>query len=89
MLNLESNIGVIPAFAVSMSEFRKNPAAVLRKANNRPVAVLKHNRAAFYIIEPHLFEAMLEETSTEELYQTVVRRLAQKAHAIEIAIGDL
>jgi len=32
---------------VSMFEFKKNPAAVLRGANNRPVAVLNHNRAAF------------------------------------------
>ena len=31
---------------ISMSEFKKNPAAVLREAGNRPVAVLNHNRPA-------------------------------------------
>jgi PHD/YefM family antitoxin component YafN of YafNO toxin-antitoxin module len=35
---------------ISMSEFKKNPAAVLREAGNRPVAVLNHNRAAFYMV---------------------------------------
>jgi hypothetical protein len=48
---------------ISMSEFKKNPASVLRQARNRPVAVLNHNRAAFYLVEPRLFEAMLAEMS--------------------------
>ena len=42
---------------ISMSEFKKNPAAVLRDAKRKPVAVLNHNKAAFYMIEPALFEA--------------------------------
>jgi hypothetical protein len=46
---------------VSMSEFKKNPAAVLRRAASRPVTVLNHNKAAFYVVEPRLFEAMLAE----------------------------
>lgn len=33
---------------ISMSEFKKNPAQVLRTAGNKPVAVLNHNRPAFY-----------------------------------------
>ena len=48
-------------FTISMSEFKKNPAAVLRRAASRPVAVLNHNKAAFYVVEPRLFEAMLAE----------------------------
>ena len=43
-----------------MSE-KKNPAAVLRQAKNRPVAVLNHNKAAFYMLEPALIEAIIEE----------------------------
>ena len=40
---------VLADVTVSMSEFKRNPAAVLREANHRPVAVLNHNRAAFYM----------------------------------------
>jgi len=47
--------------AVSMSQFKKNPAAVLRQAQGRPVAVLNHNRVGFYLLEPPLLEALLEE----------------------------
>jgi PHD/YefM family antitoxin component YafN of YafNO toxin-antitoxin module len=47
--------------AVSMSGFKKNPAAVLRQAQGRPVAVLNHNRVGFYLLEPRLFEVLLAE----------------------------
>ena len=46
--------------AISMSEFKKNPAAVLRQAAGRPVAVLNHNRVAFYLLEPELLELLLD-----------------------------
>jgi antitoxin StbD len=46
--------------AISMSEFKKNPAAVLREAAGRPVAVLNHNRVAFYLLEPAAYEALLQ-----------------------------
>ena len=57
---------IFAAFTVSMSEFKKNPASVLRQAGSRPVAVLNHNKAAFYMVEPRLFEAMLDELAVRE-----------------------
>lgn len=76
--------------SVSLSEFKKNPAAVLRKANNRPVAVLDHDRAvSFYAVEPRLFEAMLEGLAEQDLHRMVASRLAGKARAIEVDIDQL
>jgi antitoxin StbD len=80
---------ILADLAVSMSEFKKNPAAVLREANNRPVAVLNHNKAAFYMIEPELFEAMMEEIADQDLYQKVLSRMADKVNAIEVDLDDL
>ena len=80
---------ILSDIVVSMSEFKKNPAAVLRGANNRPVAVLNHNRAAFYMVEPKLFEAMLDELADQELHRTVINRLADKSRAVEVDIDDL
>jgi len=74
---------------VSMSEFKKNPAAVLREAKSRPVAVLNHNKAAFYMVEPALFEAMLEELSDQALYRTVLARMSERAQAIEVDIDAI
>jgi antitoxin StbD len=80
---------ILADLAVSMSEFKKNPAAVLREANNRPVAVLNHNKTAFYMIEPELFEAMMEEIADQDLYQKVLARMADKVNAIEVNLDDL
>ena len=74
---------------VSMSEFKKNPAAILRQAGKRPVAVLSHNRAAFYLVEPALFEAMLEEIGDRELRGKVLARLDERARAIEVDIDEI
>jgi antitoxin StbD len=74
---------------VSMSEFKKNPAAVLRNAKSKPVAVLSHNKAAFYMVEPALFEAMLEELADQDLQRTVVSRMGERARAIEVDIDAI
>ena len=74
---------------ISMSEFKKNPAAVLRDAKSRPVAVLNHNKAAFYVVEPALFEAMLDELADQDLHRTVLARLGERANAIEVDIDAI
>ena len=74
---------------ISMSEFKKNPAAVLREAHNRPVAVLNHNKAAFYMVEPALFEAMLEALADQELHRKVLARMNERAQAIEVDIDEI
>jgi antitoxin StbD len=74
---------------VSMSEFKKNPAAVLRDAKSRPVAVLNHNKAAFYVVGPALFEAMLAELADQDLHRTVLARMGERANAIEVDIDAI
>jgi len=74
---------------ISMSEFKKNPAAVLREAHSRPVAVLNHNKAAFYMVEPALFEAMLEELADQELHRKVLTRMSERAQAIEVDVDEI
>lgn len=74
---------------ISMSEFKKNPAAVLREAGNRPVAVLNHNRPAFYMVGPTLMEAMLEALGDRELHNLVRARMSDGATPVEVDIDDL
>jgi antitoxin StbD len=74
---------------VSMSEFKKNPAAVLRQAGNRLVAVLNHNKPAFYMLEPMLMAAILEELADHDLYRKVRARMTDNLPAVEVDIDDL
>ncbi len=74
---------------ISMSEFKKNPAAVLREAGNRPVVVLNHNKPAFYMIGPSLMDAMLEALGDRELHDLVRERMHDGATPIEVDIDEL
>ena len=76
-------------YSVSMSEFKKSPAQVLRTAGEKPVAVLNHNRPAFYMVTPKLFEALVEELSERDLVKLARQRLANKDTAIEVDINSL
>jgi antitoxin StbD len=69
-------------FSVSMSEFKKNPAQVLR-------TVLNHNRPAFYMVTPKLFEALVDELADRDLVELARQRLARKAEAIEVDLDQL
>ena len=80
---------ILADYTVSMSEFKKNPAQVVRDAGENPVAVLNHNRPSFYMISPNLFETLLDELADRELVSLVKRRLKEKARAIDVDLDDL
>ena len=73
---------------ISMSDFKKNPAKVLREAGQKPVAVLNHNKPAFYMLEPRMFEAMLEQLADSELMPLIKARMAQVDSAVEVNIDE-
>ena len=72
-----------------MSEFKKNPAQVLRTAGEKPVAVLSHNRPAFYMVTPQLFESLVEELADHDLIDIVRDRLTRKTTAIDVDINRI
>ncbi len=76
-------------YSISMSEFKRNPAQVLRSAGEKPVAVLNHNRPAFYMITPKLFEALVEQLADRDLVELVRNRLAMRGEAIEVDLDQL
>ena len=60
--------------------------SMLRDANSWPVAVLSHNKAAIYMVEPALFEAMLKELADQDLHRKVLSRMGERARGIEVDI---
>ena len=80
---------IFAGVTISMSEFKRNPAQVLRTAGEKPVAVLNHNRPAFYMITPKLFEALLEDAADRDLVELVRSRLAYEDQAIEVDIDKI
>ena len=53
------------------------------------MAVLNHNKAAFYIVDPALFKATLEDFSDKQLHSTVLSRMGERANAIQVDMDAL
>ena len=73
---------------VSKMDFKKNPTKGLRDASAQAVAALSHGKAAFYMVEPGLFEAMLEDLADARLLPLLKRRIAS-AERGEITAVDI
>ena len=73
----------------SISEFKANPAAAVKKAGKEPFAVLTNNKPSFYVIEPELFEALSELYFEMQATPLIKKRLARLNKAISVDIDDL
>jgi antitoxin StbD len=80
---------ILADYTVSISEFKKNPAQVLREAGDTPVAVLSHNRPTFYMVSPKVFETLLEELADRDLAALVKDRLTRRDTAVEVDIDTV
>lgn len=74
---------------VSISEFKQNPGKVVEAAHGQPVAVLNHNRPAFYTVTPELMAKMAELYDERQLESLIGTRLKSLDQAIEVDLDDL
>ena len=61
-------------YAVSVSELKKSPSAVLKDAKGMPVAVLNHNRVMAYMVPADTYEAILERLDDLTLAEIIKSR---------------
>jgi len=73
--------------AVSVSELKKNPSAVMSGAQGGAVAVLNHNRVMAYMVPTDVYEAMMERLDDMDLVELVKAR-SQEA-PIPVSLDDL
>ncbi|WP_455231165.1 type II toxin-antitoxin system Phd/YefM family antitoxin [Geopseudomonas aromaticivorans] len=73
--------------AVSVSELKKNPSAVISGANGGPVAVLNHNRVMGYMVPAEMFEAMIERLEDLELAEIARARAGEQP--VPVSLDDI
>lgn len=78
---------VLADIAVSVSELKKNPSAVLRGAHGLPVAVLNHNKVMGYMVPTEVFEAMMERLDDLDLAELIKSR--QHEVPVSVSLDDL
>ncbi len=80
---------VLASCSASISELKKNPSALIEKADGQPIAILNHNRPTAYLIPAETYEAILEKIEDYQLGLIVKERQNEKISAVEISIDDL
>ncbi|MEQ1531371.1 MAG: type II toxin-antitoxin system Phd/YefM family antitoxin [Methylococcales bacterium] len=80
---------ILASFSASISELKKNPSALLNKAEGEAIAILNHNSPTAYLVPADVYEQLLEKLEDYELGKIVKERQAEKPLAIEVAVDDL
>lgn len=70
--------------AVSVSDLKKSPTAVMSEAQGEAVAVLNHNRIMAYMVPADVYEAMLERLDDLYLAELVKERAGEKGEPVDI-----
>jgi len=80
---------VLASCSASISELKKNPTALLNRAEGAPIAILNHNTPAAYFVPAETYEWFMDKLDDYELAQVVQERLDEKQDAVAISLDDL
>jgi antitoxin StbD len=69
---------------VSISELKKNPAAVIEAADGEAVAILVHNRPSAYLVPADTYERMLDRLEDAELAAIVRSRKTERTVKVKL-----
>ena len=64
--------------AVSVSDLKKSPTAIMDEADGDAVAVLNHNRVMAYMVPAQAYEEMLDRLDDIELIEVAKKRSGEK-----------
>lgn len=80
---------ILASFSASISELKKNPTALLNKAEGETIAILNHNFPTAYLVPADEYERLMDKLEDYELGKIVKERQAEKQLAIEVSLDDL
>ncbi|PPD03635.1 MAG: antitoxin [Methylobacter sp.] len=80
---------ILASFSASISELKKNPTALLNKAEGEAIAILNHNHPTAYLVPADVYESLIEKLEDYELGEILKARQEEKNSAIEVSLDDL
>jgi len=80
---------IFSKYAISISELKKSPSAVIEKAGGEAVAILNHNKPSAYIVPSDLYEKMIETIDDYYLSKEVEDRLNDGEKPIGVHLDEL
>lgn len=86
---LASALPIMADVTVSISDLKKNPAAVVAEARKRQVAITSRNRAVAYVISPEVWDHILDVFDDRKFEREYEERLDDIDNAIPVSLDDL
>ena len=77
---------ILSEYTVSITDLRKAPGDLLKRAAGHTVAILSHNKPAGYIVSPEAYRAMLEALEDKALGKIIEQRKGglRKARVVKL-----
>lgn len=80
---------ILADVGVSITDLKRNPAAVIAAAREQQVAILNRNRPVGYIVSPEVWGYVCDLIEDMQDAELVRERLAEPGEMIEVSIDDL
>lgn len=80
---------VLAKIGVSISDLKKNPAAVVAAARIQQVAILNHNRPVAYVVSPEVWDHILDVFDDNKMAREMEDRLDDDlSDAVAVKLDD-
>lgn len=66
---------ILTSTSMGISEFKQNPNAAVKDANDLPFAVLTNNRPSFYVMSPRMFDYLTEKLWDAQMTPTILAEI--------------
>jgi antitoxin StbD len=73
--------------AVSVSDLKKNPTAIVDDAQGSAIAILNHNRVMAYMVPARTYEAMMDALDDQALVEIAKARAHETG--VPVSLDDL
>lgn len=80
---------VLAEACVSISDLKKNPAAVVAEAQNRQVAILSRNKPVAYVVSPEVWEHVCSVFEDRADERAAREALEEEGEDVEVDFDDL
>jgi antitoxin StbD len=85
----EAIVPILADVGVSITDLKRNPAAVIAEAKARQVAILSRNKPVAYLVSPEVWEFLCELHDDARDADVVRERLAKPGKRIRVELADL
>jgi antitoxin StbD len=84
----EPIVPILANVAVSISDLKRNPAAVIEEARLQQVAILNRNKPVAYVVSPEVWDHILDVFDERKLVREAEAALEEDGNDVAVNLDD-